>query len=125
MAKSSVLGVQIPPNQALSGAIDLGSHGLVAIEMPEGWAGTVITFQCKAERSATSAESTEDWDDVYDSGGTEVNWTVAANRVVTPTAAHAAAIAPLRFIRIRSGTAAAPTNQNPARELRLIVKEGQ
>lgn len=123
MAKLGVLGVQVPNNQAVTGMIDLGSHGLLAIEMPESWAGTAITFQAKAERSVTSAESTEDWDDVYDDTGTEVSITVAANRVVVIGTVTKAAIGALRFIRIRSGTAASPVNQSPAKDFRLIVKE--
>lgn len=122
MSQISVIGVQIPANQALSGMVDLGANNLFAIEMPEAWSGTTLTFQSKAERSATAAESTEDWDDVYDDAGTEVSVTVAAGRIVTIDAA-ALKLAPLRFLRIRSGTSASPVNQNPTRELRLIVKK--
>lgn len=119
----AVLGVQIPANQALSGAIDLGGFNLVAIELPELWAGgAVITFQAKAERAETAAESTEDWDDVYDDTGTEISVTVAQNRIVVIGTATKAAIGALRFIRIRSGTTGTPVNQNPALNLRLIVK---
>lgn len=127
MAANSVLGAQIPANQALSGEIDLGSFNLVALEMPEGWGGSTITFQSKAiPNSATSQSSgavSEDWDDVYDDTGTEVSITVASNRVVVIGTVTKAAIGACRYIRIRSGTSAAPFNQNPTREIRLIVKE--
>jgi hypothetical protein len=124
MAQTGVIGVQIPANQALSGEIDLGSNNLVAIEMPEAWAGTAITFQSKAapQRNTTSGQTPEDWDDVYDDAGTEVSVTVAANRVVVIGTVTKAAIGALRFIRLRSGTAASPVNQNPTREIKLIVK---
>lgn len=123
MASVSVIGVQIPANEALTGMIDLGTHNLMAIEMPENYDGTTLTFQSKAERSVTSAESTEDWDDVYNDAGTEVSITVAANRIVGLRADVANALSALRFIRIRSGTSASPQNQNPAVNLRLIVKQ--
>jgi hypothetical protein len=128
MAQSAVIGVQIPANQALSGMIDLGTHKLVAIEMPEAWAGgAVITFQAKAKVATDDTlvagdANPEDWDDVYDDAGTEVSVTVAANRVVVIGTVTKAAIGALRYIRIRSGTSASPVNQNPARDLRLIVK---
>lgn len=124
MAQVSVVGVQIPANQALSGMVDLGANNLVAIEMPENWAGgAVITFQSKAVvQDQTSGVFLEDWDDVYDDAGTEVSITVAANRVVVIGTVTKAAIGALKYLRIRSGTSAAPVTQNPARDLRLILK---
>lgn len=121
MAKLSVISTQIPVNETTSGGVDLGSHGLVAIEMPEAFAGGTLTFQSKAKatQDELGGAAQEDWDDVYDSAGNQISWTVAANRVVVPTAAHAAAIAPLRYIRV-----VASGGQNPAREIRFIVKEG-
>lgn len=120
MAGVSVISVQIPPNQTASGMADLGGNSLAAIEMPEGFNGTTITFQSKAKRSQDEegGAAQEDWDDVYDSAGNQISWTVAAGRVVVPTAAHAAALAPLRYIRVVTGT-----GQNPGRELRFITKE--
>lgn len=130
MAKMSVISTEIPANQALSGVVDLGSHTLVAIEMPEAWAGTTITFQSKAKvaedvtNSVGVQQNSEDLDDVYDSAGAEISMTVSGGKIVVPTAAHAAALAPLRFLRVRSGTSAAPFNQNPTRIIRFLVKEG-
>lgn len=120
----SVIGVQIPPNESLSGGIDLAAHNLFAIEMPEAWAGTTITFQAKAsprdsDHPGVGDPNPEDWDNVYDSAGNELTVVVAAGRVVTDIPE----LAPLRYIRLRSGTSAAPVNQNPARQIRLICKE--
>lgn len=114
----AVLSANIPPNETSSGAIDLGNYSLVAIEFPESFNGTTITFQAKARREEDPESATlEDWDNVFDSAGNQITWTVAAGRVVVPTAAHESAMRPLRYIRIVAGTA-----QNPGRELRLIVK---
>lgn len=115
----SVIGAEINNNEAISGSVDLGGFSLIALEMPELWAGTQVTFQCKAERSQTSAESIEDWDNVYDSAGNELTVTVAANRVVTDIPE----LAPLRFIRIRSGTSTTPVNQSPSKQIRIICKQ--
>lgn len=122
MAKISVISTQIPANETKSGVVDLGSHDLVAIEMPEGFNGTTITFQSKAktrdsDHPGVGDPNPEDFDDVYDSAGNQISWTVAAGRMVVPTAAHAAALAPLRYLRIVTAT-----GQNPAREIRFIVK---
>jgi hypothetical protein len=118
MASVSTISVQIPANTTTSGAIDLGTNHLVAIEMPETWTGTTLNIQAKAKRAAKETESHEDWDDVYDSAGNQIAITVAQGRVVVPTEAHAAALAPLRFIRFVSTPA-----QNPSKEIRLIVKQ--
>jgi Tfp pilus tip-associated adhesin PilY1 len=112
-----VQSATINANEATSSSIDLGDSSLVAIEMPEAWTGTVLNIQCKAEESANESASTLDWDDVYDSAGNQIAITVAQNRVVVPTAAHAAALAPLRFIRFVSTPA-----QNPSKTLRIITK---
>lgn len=126
MQEVSVIGTEIPNNESRSGEVDLGNHTLAAIEIPATWAGTAITFQSKStSRPALGDNSNDDletWKDVYDSGGTELSVTVAANRIVVPTAAVAAALAPLRYIRVRSGTAAAPVNQSPSKPIKLIVK---
>lgn len=119
------MGAEIPPNQALTGEIDLGSNKLFAIEFPSTWAGTSITFQAKTQGQPaagdTSPDDLETWKNVYDDAGTEVTVTCAANRIVGLDAT-ALELSSLRWIRIRSGTSASPVNQNPAKPLKLIVK---
>lgn len=120
MTDHKVISVQIPANETGSSVADLGGAHLVAIEMPEAFNGTTLTFQSKAKltEDVAGGPALEDLDDVYDSTGNAISWTVAANRVVVPTAAHAAAFAPLRYLRIVAGT-----GQGSATELRLLVKE--
>lgn len=123
MASLSVISARIEANRTESGAVDLGTNSLIAIEMPEAWTGTTLNLQAKAKRETdhnlgVGEENPEDWDDVYDSAGNQIAITVAQNRVVVPTAAHAAALAPLRHIRFVATPA-----QNPAKEIRLILKE--
>jgi len=119
MAQVGVVSVTIPANETKSSGVDLGSNSLLAIEMPEAFNGTTITFESKAspQINTTSGQASEDWDTVVDSAGSTISWTVAAGRVVVPTAAHAAALAPIRYIRLVAGTA-----QNPAREIKLLTK---
>ena len=127
MAKQAVIGVQIPANQSLSGEIDLGTHRLIAIEIPTTFSGSTLTFQSKSNRSEDdnpNAEVAQEfWKNVVDDTGTEVSVTVAANQIVVIGTVTKAALGALRYLRIRSGTSAAPFNQNPTREIKLIVKE--
>lgn len=119
MYEVNVISTTIPPNETRSGVIDLGNHTIVGIEMPEAFNGTTLTFQSKARREEDPQNpiGLEDWDDLYDSAGAQISWTVAPNRVVVPTAAHAAAMAPVRYLRIIAGT-----GQGVTREIRLICK---
>lgn len=124
MASAGVVSATIPPNQALSDGIDLGANTCFAFEMPEAWAGTALTFQSKANlQESGSGGTTEDWDNVYDDNGTELSVTVAADRVVGLRRDQASVLSGIRFLRIRSGTSAAPVNQNPQRIIKVLVKQ--
>lgn len=120
---TKTIGVSIPPNESLTGEIDLGTLKLLAIEFPVTWAGTVVTFQAKANRSEDQEDNPalQVWKNVYDDSGAEVTVTVGANRIVGIDAA-AGKLAALRYLRIRSGTSAAPVGQNPTKQLNLICK---
>lgn len=123
MAAIGFIGREIPNNESLTGEIDLGKFSLVAIELPTNWAGTQITFQAKVvsreDADPNAEEKTEQWRNVYDSAGNELVVTVGANRIVTDIPE----LAPLRYIRIRSGTSTTTVNQSPSKQVRLIVKE--
>lgn len=119
MAKISVKTATIAPNiSSVTGEIDLESFTLMAIEMPATWTGTTLTFQSKGEKVEGNPDG---WKDVYDDEGSEVTVTVAQNRIIGINAA-ALKLGALRYIRIRSGTAASPTQQNALKTLRLILK---
>ncbi len=126
MSRIAVLGNEMPANQALTGEFDLGEHDLFAFEIPTGFSGTTISFQSKTkhqpEAGDLNPEEAENWRNVFDSSGTELTVTVASNRIVVPTAAVKEALAPLRYLRIRSGTSAAPFNQNPTQLIKIIAK---
>lgn len=118
-----VISTQIPANQSISGGVDIGDAEYIAIEIPDNATINTVTFQAKTNmKFDDEVTSPEDWDNVYDDTGTEVSVTVAANRVVVLGTVTKAALAACRFIRLRSGTNAAPVNVNPGLNLRLIVK---
>lgn len=98
----------------LSGVVDLEDYQLAAIQVPSGWVTANISFQ-----AATASDGT--YQDVYNDAGNEVVVTAAASRCIGISTA-AAAIAPLRYIKIRSGVTATPVNQTATRTLTLILK---
>lgn len=117
-----VISTQIPANQSISGGIDIGDAEYIAIEIPDNATATSLTFQAKTNRFDDENTSPEDWDNVFDDTGTEVSVTVASNRIVVLGTVTKAALCACRYIRLRSGTSAAPVNVNPGLNLRLILK---
>lgn len=97
----------------LSDAIDLEGYQLAAIIMPDTWVAANISYLAAAESGGT-------YKPVY-SSGIEVSDTVV-QATVASCADNALALAPLRFIKLRSGTAGTPVNQTADRVLTLILK---
>ncbi|MDR3560479.1 MAG: hypothetical protein P4N59_03410 [Negativicutes bacterium] len=108
----------IQSGQPLSDEIDLGNEQLVAIQMPTGWDAANISFQASMALAANGGI----YQDLYNDGGNEVIVVAAASRCIAINAA-ALSIAPLRYIRIRSGSTGTPVNQTAARILSLILKK--
>lgn len=106
--------VTIANGASLSSEVDLGGYALTAIQMPTAWTAASLTFQ-----AATASGGT--FQDVYDDLGNEITVQAAASRCIGIDAV-AGALAPLRFIKIRSGTSATPVNQGADRTLILILK---
>jgi len=72
---------------------------LVAIELPDTFAGTALTFEGDTDGDGT-------YQDIYDNAGNQVSWTVAVSRFVVPTAGSAL-LAGMVNLRITSGSAEA------------------
>ncbi len=106
--------VTIANGASLSGEVDLGGYALAAIQMPSAWTAANLTFQAATASGGTFQE-------VYDDLGNELTVQAAASRCIGIDSV-AGALAPLRFIKIRSGTAATPVNQAADRTLTLILK---
>lgn len=109
----SVKTVTIAANTSLSDVIDLGAFNLFAIEMPSAWDTATITFAASSSISGTFIP-------VYNSGS-EVSTPASASEMIS-LGDIALAIAPLRYIKIRSGTNATPVTQTASRTLKLVCK---
>lgn len=94
----------------LSGAIDVGSYAPVAIIMPGTWVAAVLSFQASIDGT--------NYFDLYEQG-TEYT-------VPTTTNIHnhidASVFAGVRWLKIRSGTAAAAVDQTATRTLTLVSR---
>ncbi len=106
--------VTIANGQSLSGQIDLEGYALVGIYMPSAWTAADLTFQ------ATDV-SGGSFQNVYDDQGNEVRVTVSASCCIGIDAV-AGALAPFRFMKIRSGTSAVPVAQGADRTIKLVLK---
>ena len=101
--------------QSLSNEIDLtGSNGgaldVIILFMPAVWNGTQLTYQASDVKGGT-------YRDLYDDSGTQVTSTVAASRAIS----EIAEIRTVRFLRIRSGTAGTPVNQQDDRTIKIVA----
>lgn len=105
--------VTIPNGESLSGAVDIGTDTLIAADMPASWTTANLTFQAAPTLDGT-------YKDVYD-GGAEYVFPVVAGKCCDDSAG-ALVMAPLRYIKVRSGTAGTPVAQAAERTLTLILK---
>lgn len=112
---TTTITVTIASGTALSAEIDLGTAQLAAIYMPAAWDAANISFQAATVSGGT-------YQDVYNDGGNEVVVVASASRCISVNAA-AMSLAPLRYIKIRSGSTGTPVNQTATRTLTLILKQ--
>ncbi|MGH2403837.1 MAG: hypothetical protein ACRDGN_05155 [bacterium] len=113
LAVANVVVATIPNAQAVSDIVPIGTRGILGILMPAAWTAAAITFSAGVDGAAVS--------DVTDAAGAEIAiasaGAVAGKFVLAP-----ASIAALRgFVRVRSGTGAAPVNQGAQRLLTLVL----
>lgn len=107
-----VIEVVIPNGEALSLVKDLAERTLLGIQMPAAWTAANLTFRA-------SAKQEDDPVNVHDASGAEVTVTAAADRYIelSPDTFRG-----VRFLQVRSGTAATPVNQAAERTLLLVVQ---
>jgi len=98
----------------LSDEVNVGGFKTMAIYMPAVWTTAVITFLASDKKGGT-------YQSLYDDVGAEVSITAAASEVVS-CASIAVKLAPLEWIKLRSGTAATPVNQTAGATLKLLLK---
>lgn len=103
--------ITIANGASLAAAVDLDGKTLVGIHMPAAWTAANLTFQV--------SEDGVTYDDFYDSSGTEKTVIAAQARYIEiPPAAWVG----IRFVKVRSGTAAVTVAQGAARTLQLVTK---
>jgi hypothetical protein len=105
--------VTIIEDAALSTPINIGELGLCGLIMPAEWTAAVITLAAAAEDGGTFLP-------VYDKGGNEVSFTVAADRFINLNPAE---FSGLKYFKLRSGTVGAPVNQDADREVLIISRK--
>lgn len=98
----------------LSPEVDTTGRSLAAIIMPAAWTAAVLTFQGSNASGGTFA-------DVYDDQGNEVVVQAAASRAIGLDAVSVA-LAPYRYLKIRSGTSASAVAQGASRDMQVIFK---
>lgn len=105
------LSATIANGASLSGAIDLSTQTLLGYVMPAAWTTAGLTFQVSLDGVT--------YVDLYDNAGTEISHVVGASRFVRVSPADWVGI---KYVKVRSGTAAAPVNQGASRAITLVTK---
>lgn len=113
-AHKRTVAVTIAINESLSGAVAVGDGVFTGIVMPAAWTAAVLTFQASFDGTT--------FYNLYDEAGGEYTIAADASRYITVPAGDFAGV---RFLKVRSGTAAAAVNQAAARTLSLIVRNIQ
>ncbi len=108
-----LIEVTIPAGQSQSEEIALGGRTLVGILMPAAWTAAAMTFLAGAV-SGTLRK-------LVDKAGTELSITVAVDTYIYLPAVNSD-LAGVRYLVLRSGTAATPVNQAAARVLQLVCR---
>lgn len=106
----------IAAGSSLSGAANLGAKILCAIIVPATWAAAGIAFQVSDDLGVT-------WFPLYDSTGAEVTISSAnapAGRRVT---VNSLAFAGVDYIKVQSGSNAAPVVQAGQQVLTLVARK--
>lgn len=101
--------VTIANGASVSSSAYLDGAALLRIVMPSSWTAASLTFQVSADDST--------WYDLYDANGEYTINTAAASRAIVLSPSDFAA---MRYVRLRSGTAAAAVNQGGARTIELV-----
>jgi hypothetical protein len=116
LRQPGLLTATISAGTALSSAVDLGGAVMLALVIPSGWTAAGLTFQASVDGVT--------YGDVFDDANTEVtvpSAAVVAGRVIVP-AGELENLAPLRWIKLRSGPSSLPVNQASTVAIQIITK---
>lgn len=116
MRNKAKVQVTIAAGASLSSAANLGDKILCAILIPAAWTAAAITFQVSDDGGLT-------WFELYDAAGNEE--TVLAANVPAGGRIYldSSDFGSVDFVKIRSGTLAAPVNQISAVTLTLVGRK--
>ena len=110
----ATVNATIANGASLSGVVDIGEgKTLCAIDMPADWTAANLTFQ-----ASTASDGT--FDNLYDQYGTEKTVTADEDRYIALD--DPAFWLGVRYIKVRSGTAASAVNQGAERVITLVTK---
>lgn len=111
-APSAPVTATIANGASLSGVVDLGADRAHRLLIPAGWTAAAITFQASADGAT--------FGDLYDAVGeiTLSSTVVAASRSIV---LDQAAFYGIRYLKIRSGTAAAVVAQGAQRDITVVT----
>lgn len=113
--RTTIKTATIANGGSLSGEVDIEDYQFVAIMMPADWTPANLTFQASNVSGGTFV-------DVYNDAGDEITALAAATRIITIDV-NSLGLAPLSYIKIRSGTSATAVVQGAERTLTLILKK--
>jgi hypothetical protein len=99
----STLTATIADGASLSAALSLFGNRIAGFITPAGMEGAAFTFQGSADGTTYA--------NVKDEGGTELSVTIAASVSCSLTTAVREKLSAFSFVKVRTGTSGAPTNQ--------------
>ena len=105
------LTATIPSGQALSAGVRTDCNHVMSLSLPAAWTAAVLTVQASQDNAT--------WRNVFDEFGAELTIQAAVDREVFLPPVRLAAYG---FIRLRSGTSAAPVNQGAARDIVVTTR---
>lgn len=114
MASNSVItkAVTIASGASLSSALDIHDDVVTGVVIPSGWTAANVTFEGSVDNRTYYS--------LYEQDGTEVVITSAGQGYYN---VELQAFLPVVFVRLRSGTKAAPVTQVDNRTLTVLLKE--
>lgn len=96
---------------SLSGVVNLGGTSVLAVIMPASWTAANLTVQASMDGV--------NFYDLYTASGTEFMITAAASRCLMLQPAD---VLGARYVKLRSGTAAAAVTQGAERVVTLVTR---
>lgn len=114
MGNTYVVTATVASGASQSGELNVGDWTYAGLVMPSEWTTADITFLVSNKSGGTFVP-------LYDDAGIEV--TVKASQGTAVGLANAAlALAPWRYVKLRSGTSASAVNQAGDRTIEVVLK---